>query len=285
MFTSLQKSIFDCVDLEDDPIDFSELQGCRYVEDEDYGFRMVTPDSFEELGRSRFVPIMTEVDDLQISLDDEDDDDPYEPLPPLLGGFAVAKSPKVGTDEDSVSLQTSKDIPESNVHTNAEPKARKKEEDKNASGALLKVEVRNIMQSLDVSACSDSEVDDRQAEDNPKFVVENTGDIQQILVSDNRQVTRGPREVHNLMEGDTDVNATASSTSNHSPLETEANAHTVEEAAVNLECPQTPKENRDDDADPEMFWTPLQHMNEINDETDITAADVSFQDNHLQEWV
>jgi hypothetical protein len=246
---------------------------------------MVTPDDFEELGRNRFVPITTEVDDLQISLDDEDDDDPYEPLPPLLGEFAVTMSPKVGTDEDSVCLETLQDVSTSTVHTNAEPKASKKEEDKSASGALLKEEVRNGMKILDVSACSDPDVDDRQAEGNPKFGVEHTGDIQQILVRDKIQVERGPNEVHNLMEGDKDVNATAGSTRNYSPLETEANAPTVEEAEVDFECPHTPKENRDDDADPEMFWTPSQQMNEINDEADSIAVDVSTQDNYLLEWV
>jgi hypothetical protein len=83
------------VNLIDAPINFAELEGCHFVEEyEDYGLRVVAPVDLEDEELYHFAPIMPEVDDLQISLDDEDDQ--YEQLPSILGYKLAAMEPSGG---------------------------------------------------------------------------------------------------------------------------------------------------------------------------------------------
>jgi hypothetical protein len=79
--------------------DFAELHGCRFVEDDD--------------GRHVTGPVIRDVDDdLQVSLDDDYEAEIEEPLPSLLDGELAwnVRSPKIGTDEDSLHLESLKEM-------------------------------------------------------------------------------------------------------------------------------------------------------------------------------
>jgi hypothetical protein len=92
----------------DEPVNFSELEGCCYVGDYDAEcvICVVTPVDLKEDAANRFLPIMLGVADLQISLDDDKDKEPFEQqlVPSILGDPMEAVSPKLGIEKDSLLL-------------------------------------------------------------------------------------------------------------------------------------------------------------------------------------
>lgn len=286
---SKQVEEFDCVDLEDEPI---ELQGCRYVEDEDNIIDEIPPDFFEDLVNNRSGPVSREVDDLQVSLDDEEDED--EPIPPILGKIATAVIPQVCTDKDSVSLGEisimintdagSEDtaplesldvVPETPAQISAKPEFIE-EGVNNTSRTLDKEETKVGLDVVDVDDDHDFETDNnKQTEANSSFDAEYPVDMQQAQTSDRPRTVKDPRNDSEVAEGDRDAQVSGGSTQDSLPLRTV-------EIEADFECPQTPRENLDHTADTELFWTPAQQTNDIEDDKDSTAVgefmDIDFHE-------
>jgi hypothetical protein len=275
---------FDWVDLADEPVDFNELEGCRYVGDYDTerAIRVVTPVDLEEDATNRFLPVMLEVDDLQISLDDDEDEEPFQQLPSILGDPMEAMSPKVGTDEDSLPLDYLQDI-----RNNLEPppnavqmgEATRGKTDDDPSGFFLVESIGNGSSIVDASNCIDSfpkNSHDKEPSQDPiddKALQQDAPSTAEIGSEENE-----PNESTTMGEGGKGADARNLPDSVDGGDKDSLGAN----GANAMDCPETPKGDRYADC-LETFSTPLQYAD--NQETESAAVDVSIQDSNLQEGV
>jgi hypothetical protein len=237
-------------------------------ENEDYDLRVVTPLELEDEDLHHFAPFMPEVDDLQISLDDEIDEQ-YEPLPSILGDSPsmAATSPKVGTDEDSLPLETQQTSP-----GKVEDDGKNSNLEEDVCIAVPMDEMQAVAIIMDVSTCGiDPAVDQ---EEKPKEIKEDF------------KVAAGT----NTIQPDSDlfIDKHKSDPTAETGVVEDATCKKLcvedeipEERSFDAKSPETPKKRcRNDDSN-------LDILQELNIEhPNSTVVDVSrSQEKNLQEWM
>ena len=260
-FTSVEH--FDWMGLDND----IELQGCRYIEDEE---------TFANNYHSsvRLVPTMAGVDDLQVSLDDEEDE-PCEALPSLLEDVDTMLCTKIEIDAESTDTGilneappcvTPTDLEVSDISANAHMKKAVAEENQGTCEVILVEDGSSHHQTpnfstsdgydASISAYSDSSDTEEKSLSEIKVVhIESTDlDGQAGQDKENKATIEG-----SMVKGE-GCDCISSSFCSDRLSDAERAMFAEDELALNINCSKdTQKENLDDEASLET-WAQLQDI-------------------------